>query len=106
MKRILVTSAIVAALVVPEFAAKAAEGCAAINPAQPKCTFKATGTSTFGGAAGRGNWVVTVKVGRKKYTYKSPASGEPTGFQFLLKKGSVVTAKALSPGSGVIVGGQ
>jgi hypothetical protein len=106
MKKILVATAIAAALVVPGTPLKAVEGCEAVNPGQPTCTYKAAGTTVFGGAAGQGKWVVTVKVGRKTTTYRSPSSGEPTGTQFLIKKGAKVTAKALAPGSGVIVGGQ
>ena len=81
------------------------EGCIAIAPAQPSCSYVATATITFGGAAGQGKWVVTVKHGKKTTTYKSPASGEPAGNQFPIVAGDKVTAKALSPGSGVIVGG-
>ena len=81
------------------------EGCVAIAPAQPTCSYVATATITFGGAAGQGKWVVTVKRGKKTTTYKSPASGEPAGNQFPIVAGDKVTAKALSAGSGVIVGG-
>ncbi|HEV3471970.1 MAG TPA: hypothetical protein VG408_02020 [Actinomycetota bacterium] len=86
---------------------KTPEGCVAANPAQPTCTYKTTeDVATFGGAAGAGSWSVTVQVGKKITSYKSPASGEPSGTQFLIPSGATVTAKALTPGSGVIVGGE
>lgn len=85
----------------------APEGCVALNPAQPTCSYKAAeAVDTFGGAAGRGNWIVKVKVGKKTTTYKSPASGEPYGTQFMVPAGATVTASATSAGSGVIVGGE
>ena len=84
------------------------EGCEAVNPGQPKCTFRATHNTTgpVSGAAGEGKWVVVVKRGRKTITLKSPSSGEPAGVEFLYKKGDKVTAKALSAGSSVIAGGE
>lgn len=91
----------------PALTEDAMEGCIALNPGQPKCTYKATeAVDTFGGAAGRGTWVVTVKVGKKTTTYKGAASGEPTGTQFTIPAGATVTAKATAAGSGVIVGGE
>ncbi len=85
----------------------APEGCLAVNPAQPTCSYKAAeAVNTFGGAAGRGSWIVKVKVGKKTTTYQSPASGEPYGTQFMIPAGATVTATATSAGSGVIVGGE
>ncbi len=86
---------------------KTPEGCEAVNPGQPTCTYKTTeDVATFGGAAGAGSWTVTVKVGKRITSYKSPVSGEPSGTQFMIPAGATVTAKALTPGSGVIVGGE
>lgn len=84
----------------------ALEGCAAVNPGQPKCSFTAEGVDTFGGVAGHGKWVVKVKVGKRTTSYKSPASGEPNGQQFMIPAGAKVTATAISTGSGLIVGGE
>lgn len=85
----------------------ATEGCVASNPAQPTCSYKVThdNASPVNGVGGVGSWVVTVKVGKKVVsTAKSPASGEPTSASIDLPKGATVTAKALSPGSTLIVG--
>ena len=84
----------------------APEGCEAINPAVPTCTFTTENVDTFGGVAGRGDWVVKVKVGKRTTTYKSPASGEPTGIQFMIPASATVTATATSAGSGLVVGGE
>jgi hypothetical protein len=112
MVKLCATALVGALLTMPIAAAgsagrRAPEGCEAVNPVQPTCTYKATeAVDTFGGAAGRGDWVVTVKVGKKKTTYKGSATGDPTGTQFMIPAGATVTAKALSAGSGVIVGGE
>lgn len=86
--------------------AKTTEGCVASNPAQPTCTFKVThdNESPVGGVGGVGSWIVTVKVGKKVTTAKSPSSGEPTSTSIDLPNGATVTVKALSPGSTLIVG--
>lgn len=84
----------------------APDGCAAINPAQPTCTYTAEGVDTFGGVAGNGTWIVKIKVGKRTTTYKSPASGEPTGEQFMIPAGAKVTATATAAGSGLVVGGE
>ena len=86
---------------------RATEGCVASNPAQPTCSYKVThdNSSPVGGVGGVGSWVVTVKVGKKVVaTAKSPSSGEPTSAGIELPEGATVTAKALSPGSTLIVG--
>ncbi len=86
---------------------RATEGCVASNPAQPTCTYKVThdNESPVGGVGGVGSWVVTVKVGKKVVdSAKSPSSGEPTSATLDLPSGAKVTAKALSPGSTLIVG--
>ncbi|MBW3594558.1 MAG: hypothetical protein KY391_03185 [Actinobacteria bacterium] len=92
-----------AAVVTPE---KATEGCFASNPAQSTCTYKVThdNDSPVAGIGGVGSWVVTVKIGKKTTTVKSPSTGEPTSASVDLPKGAKVTAKALSPGSTLIVG--
>lgn len=84
----------------------APDGCVAINPAQPTCTFTAEGVDTFGGVAGNGSWIVKVKVGKRTTTYRSPSSGEPTGVQFMIPAGAKVTATATAAGSGLVVGGE
>lgn len=84
----------------------APEGCEAVNPVQSTCTYTAEGVDTFGGVAGRGDWVVKVKVGKRTTTYKSPPSGDPTGIQFMIPAGAKVTATATSAGSGLVVGGE
>lgn len=84
------------------------EGCEAVNPGQPTCSYTATDdtASPVSGAGGRGSWVVTVKRGKKKFTYKSPPSGEPTAIAFEILAGDKITAKALTPGTGLVVGGE
>jgi hypothetical protein len=80
--------------------------CLAVNPVQATCSFTVTDTATtpVTGAAGRGDWVVTVKRGKAKTQLRSPASGEPTALSYTLVAGDKVTAKALTPGSGVLAG--
>ncbi|HEY7875147.1 MAG TPA: hypothetical protein VIG64_08500 [Actinomycetota bacterium] len=80
--------------------------CLAVNPVQPQCSFTVqdTATTPVTGAAGRGDWVVIVKRGKVKTKLTSPASGEPTAISFTMVAGDKVTAKALSPGSGVLTG--
>lgn len=85
---------------------RATEGCQAVNPGQPTCTYTATHEtdSPVSGIAGVGQWQVIYKVGKKKTVEKSPASGEPTAVEIFFPEGAKVTAKALSPGAVVIVG--
>ncbi|MGH2730119.1 MAG: hypothetical protein ACRDJI_05855 [Actinomycetota bacterium] len=82
------------------------ESCQAFNPGQPMCSFTATSASAtpVSGIAGAGSWVVIVKRGKLKTVYKSPAGGEPTAVGFDIAPGDKITAKALTPGSGLIVG--
>jgi hypothetical protein len=84
------------------------EGCEAANPGAPKCTFKVTHNMTgpVSGVVGVGDWVVIAKKGKRKVTINSPTYGEPTAEEYLFKKGWRVTAKALSPGSALAVGGE
>jgi hypothetical protein len=85
------------------------EGCEAVNPGVPVCKFKVTHKTNgpVSGVAGVGDWVVIVKKGRKKVRLSSPAAyGEPATVEYLFKKGSKVKAKALSPGSALVVGGE
>lgn len=83
------------------------EGCEAVNPGAPTCTFKVTHDTAgpVSGVAGEGKWVVIVKRGRTKTVLKSP-SADPSALEFLFRKGDKVTAKALTPGSALIVGGE
>ncbi|MDQ3984883.1 MAG: hypothetical protein M3280_00045 [Actinomycetota bacterium] len=83
------------------------EGCEAVNPGVPKCSFKVTHDTAgpISGVAGEGKWVVIVKHGRTKTVLKSPST-DPVAMEHLFRKGDKVTAKALSPGSGLIIGGE
>jgi hypothetical protein len=87
---------------------KAPEGCEAANPAQSTCTFTVMEdmSGPVAGVAGRGDWLVKVKRGKETIKLKSPAGGAPTAVEFLFRQGDKVTASALSPGSGLIVGGD
>ncbi len=84
------------------------EGCEAVNPGQPVCKFKVTHDTAgpVSGVAGVGDWKVIVKHGKKKTVLKSPSSGDPIAQEHLFLAGDKVTAKALSPGSGLVVGGE
>jgi hypothetical protein len=103
MKRTLVAAACV--LMIPAPRAGAVEGCLAVNPGQATCRYTATAT-TNGSATGIGVWEVTVKHNRTTTTYRPNSYyGEPTVENFTIHKGDKVTAKALSTGSSVVVGG-
>lgn len=84
------------------------EGCQAFNPGQPQCKYTATHNpeGPVTGVAGVGSWVVTVKRAgeAKPLVIKSPPGGEPTATEFVFEEGDKVTAKALSPGTGLTVG--
>jgi hypothetical protein len=84
------------------------EGCEAVNPGAPTCTLTITHDTAgpVSGVAGEGDWVVIVKKGKKKTKLTSPSSGDATAQEFLFVKGMKVTAKALSPGSALAVGGE
>jgi hypothetical protein len=84
------------------------DSCMAFNPAQPKCSFTVSenASTPVSGAVGRGDWVVTVKRGKTKFLLKSPSGGDPTATSFAFQKGDKVTAKAITPGSGVLTGGS
>jgi hypothetical protein len=84
------------------------EGCEAVNPGQPTCTFTVTETmeGPVTGVAGQGTWLVKVKRGKKTLKIKSPANGAPTAVTFTYIAGDKVTATAISPGAGLIAGGD
>lgn len=117
MRKTIVAALAAAALAVPTAGVNATgivvdrepEGCQALNPVQPTCTFTVTEDmeGPIAGAAGYGTWKVVVKRGKKTAaTLKSGASGEPTATEFLYEKGDKVTVTAVSPGSGVTAGGD
>src|SRR3990170_7724675 len=84
------------------------EGCLAINPVQPKCSFTVTENTTgpVSGAAGTGNWIVKIKRGKKSFTLRSSSFyGEPSSVEFLYKKGDKVKVTASSGGM-VVAGGD
>ena len=82
------------------------EGCQAMNPAQPTCSYTVTHTtdSPVTGFAGVGNWEAKIKRGKKTTTVKSPGTGEPTAVTFEFEVGDKVSVTTLSPGSSVIAG--
>ena len=84
------------------------EGCQAVNPGQPTCTFTVTHNTTgpVSGIAGRGSWVVKVKRGKATTTIKSNAAGDPQAVAYIFQTGDKVTASALTPGSALAVGGD
>jgi hypothetical protein len=109
MRRIIVAIAAGALLLPLPLHAEAdqVEGCQAVNPGQPICTYTATESTVtpVSGVAGRGDWIVIVKRGKAKFTYKSPADGAPTATGFTIVTGDKITGKALTPGSGIAIGG-
>ena len=82
------------------------EGCQAFSPGQESCSYTSTheGGTPVSGIAGVGSWIVKVKVGKDVQTFKSPATGEPTEVEMPFEEGTKVSAKALAPGSVVVVG--
>ena len=110
MRRLFAAVAVTGLVMAP--AAVEAKGpddhCLAVNPAQPQCSFTVVenATTPVSGAAGRGDWVVIVKRGKVKTLLRSPSGGDPTATSFAFMTGDKVTAKALSPGSAVLTGGQ
>jgi hypothetical protein len=77
-----------------------------MNPAQPKCSFTVTSTSSSGvitGAVGAGDWIVIVKRGKKKLSIK-PAGPEPEPVSFSYVEGDKVTATVKSAGGWVLAG--
>lgn len=110
MRRLFVGMA-VAGLVLAPGAVEArgpSDQCLAANPGQPTCSFTVVenATTPVSGAAGEGSWIVTIKRGKTKTTLKAPAGGEPTALSYAFMTGDKVTAKALTPGSFVLTGGQ
>ena len=110
MRRMLVAATVAVALLAPSAApaeiADEPESCLAMNPAQPKCTFTVTTTSTSGtvtGGVGAGDWVVVVKRGKAKMKF-GPASTEPEPVQFAYQAGDKVTATVKSAGGWVLAG--
>ncbi len=114
MKKLLIATLLIGAIALPANAGPPVdwsdvtevEGCQTFNPAQPTCTYTAThdSESPVQGIAAVGSWVVTIKVGKKTETFKSPASGEPVAEAVTIPSGAKVTMKALAPGSGGTVG--
>jgi hypothetical protein len=110
MRRIIVSVAVVVALVIPVLPSAARvlsdEGCEAQNPLSPTCSYTVTHTSAtpFTGAGGIGDWFVIVTRGDETIKFKSLADGRPTFREISFKIGDEVKAKALSPGSGLTVG--
>ncbi len=102
MLRLILAAAFV--LTIPTAPVGAVEGCTAVNPGQVTCRYRAAAT-TDASATGVGSWIVTVKHGRRTTTY-SPSGyyGEPTVETVSMRKGDIVTAKALSAGSSVAIG--
>jgi len=86
--------------------ARSDEGCEAQNPLQPSCSFTVTHTSStpVTGAGGIGDWIVIVKRGDETLKFESLPDGRPTMREISFKIGDKVTAKALSPGSGLTAG--
>ena len=102
-------SVIVFSLMAPaEAGDDAPEGCEALAPVAPTCSFTVAESmeGPVAGVAGRGDWIVKVKRGKKTLKIASPSGGTPTAVEFLFRKGDRVTATALSPGSGLVVGGD
>jgi hypothetical protein len=87
----------------------APEGCEAVNPVAPTCKFTVMEDmeGPVAGATGYGTWMVKIKRGKQKLSIQSPSGyGEPSAQEFLFEKGDKVTVTAVSPGSGVIAGGD
>jgi hypothetical protein len=86
----------------------APEGCEAMNPAVPSCSFTVAESMSgpVSGVAGEGTWVVKVKRGKQKIKLNSPSGGAPFVIEFLFRAGDKVTAIAVSPGASLIVGGD
>jgi hypothetical protein len=85
---------------------RAPESCLAANPAQSTCTFTVTSASSSGtvtGAVGSGDWVVVVKRGKAKLTFKPPGA-EPNPVSFTYQPGDKVTATVKSAGGWVLAG--
>ncbi len=111
MSRSLLTALVAAALVVMASPASPAtprepEGCQAVNPGQPTCSYTAAmdAETPVSGAMGIGNWVVTIKrPGEKKPIVLKPDSGGGV-VEFAIQQGDKVTAKAIDPGTAMTVG--
>jgi hypothetical protein len=112
MRRALTGTVVAIALLAPTTAGSASvtqddpESCWAMNPAQPKCSFTVTSTSTSGaitGAVGAGDWIVIVKRGKKKLSIK-PSGPEPEPIAFAYQEGDKVKATAKSAGAWVLAG--
>ena len=103
-----VTAALLSTVSVAGAADDAPEGCEAMNPAVPTCSFTVAESMSgpVTGVAGEGTWVVKVKRGKQKIKLTSPANGAPTAVTFPFQAGDKVTATAVSPGAALIVGGD
>jgi hypothetical protein len=106
MRRWLIVPIVVLAWSIAAPASGGDEGCQAQNPLQPTCSYTVTHTSStpVTGVGGVGEWVVFVKRGAQKLTFKSLPDGRPTMLEISFKIGDKVSAKAISPGSGLTVG--
>jgi hypothetical protein len=84
----------------------AEEGCQAVNPAQPKCSFTVTMDSTSGvvtGAVGQGEWTVLVKRGKEKIRF-GPSGSDPEPVSFDYAIGDKVTVVVKNAGGWVVAG--
>ena len=114
MRKLLIAAVVIGAMAIPAHATerirwadtKEVEGCQVQNPAQPTCSYTAThaGETPVSGIAAVGNWVVTIKAGKKRLMFKSAATGAPTVVELSIPSGAKVTMEALTPGSGGTVG--
>lgn len=65
------------------------EGCQAMDPLQPKCSYTVTHTSEtpITGVGGIGDWVVEIERGRKTIRIESPANGQLWMLEIAFKVG-------------------
>ena len=82
------------------------EGCQAVNPGQPTCSWTVTHTteSPVTGFASVGKWEAKIKRGKKTIKVEGPAAGEPAATTYEFEVGDKVTVTTLSPGTVVIAG--
>jgi hypothetical protein len=85
---------------------KTEEGCQAVNPGQPKCSFTIASGSTSGvvtGAVGQGDWSVLVKRGKQKIKF-GPSGTDPEAVSFAYEIGDKVSVNVKSTGGWVVAG--
>jgi hypothetical protein len=82
------------------------EGCQAMNPGTPTCTYTATHNGGIGGdASAPGGWTVTIKRPAQPDAIVISSDGGFESYQCgTIKPGDVVTASATAPDSGVFPG--